>query len=121
MIADLDATQLLVWGIVLHLVVDWLLQNGWLAANKADPRHPAAWAHAGQHGLALLLIFPPLAAAGLGLAHLLVDTRRPLGWWNRVYQQVPSGDEREVHVQIWSDQVMHIGTIAIAAVLVVYV
>lgn len=118
MIGNLDATQMLAWGIVLHLVVDWLFQNGWIAMNKSNPRHLAAWVHAGLHGLALLLIFPPLAAAGLGIAHLLVDTRRPLAWWDRVYQQVPAGDERGTHVAIWSDQVVHIGSIAIAALIV---
>lgn len=34
----MNATDLLVWGIVIHLVVDWLGQNEWIAVNKAKRR-----------------------------------------------------------------------------------
>jgi hypothetical protein len=32
------ATDLLLWGIVVHLVIDWLAQNEWMAVNKAKRR-----------------------------------------------------------------------------------
>jgi hypothetical protein len=32
------ATDLLIWGIVVHLLVDWLGQNEWIAVNKAKRR-----------------------------------------------------------------------------------
>ena len=69
----MTATELLVWGGVIHLTVDWLLQNEWMARHKTDLRHPAGYVHAGLHGVAMLAIFPPLAALGLGVAHLLID------------------------------------------------
>ena len=33
---DLDATGLLIWGIVAHLIADWPLQNDWMARHKAN-------------------------------------------------------------------------------------
>jgi hypothetical protein len=87
----LEATQLLVWGSVIHLVVDWLFQNEWMALNKAKLRHPSGYLHSVLHGAALLLVFPPVAAAGLAVAHFAIDTRRPLGWWSRVVSQTKTG------------------------------
>jgi hypothetical protein len=40
----MDATELLVWGGLVHLVVDWLFQSEWIAEHKADLRHPAGLA-----------------------------------------------------------------------------
>jgi hypothetical protein len=53
-----SATDLLVWGTVVHLVVDWLFQNEWIAEHKADLRHPAGYIHPAAHGAALLLVSP---------------------------------------------------------------
>lgn len=113
----MSATELLVWGAIVHLVVDWLLQNEWLADHKASLRHPAAYVHSGLHALALLLVFPPLAAVALGVAHLIIDTRRPLEWWGRVLGQTVEGDVA-VPLAIWRDQVLHLATIAAAALIV---
>ena len=117
MIADLNATELLVWGAAIHLVVDWLFQNEWIAENKVDLRHPAGYVHAASHALALLLVFPPLAALALGVAHLLIDTRKPLTWWAKVMSQTVDGPIA-VAVHIWRDQALHVATIALAALVV---
>lgn len=108
----LNATGLLVWGLVAHLVADWLLQNEWLAVNKTKrrhpaprrgdglltpprvylpptrwwDRHPAAYVHAGIHAVALALVFG-LASLPLAVAHLVIDTRVPVEWWSRVIRQ----------------------------------
>lgn len=113
----MTATELLVWGLVLHLVVDWMFQNVWIAENKSDLRHPAGWVHAGAHGLAMLLIFPWWAALGLAVAHLLIDTRYPLRWWARVVSQAEDGP-MAVAVHLWRDQTLHVMTVAVAALIV---
>jgi hypothetical protein len=47
----------------------------------------------------------------LGLVHLIVDTRLPLGWWLRNVKN--SADEPDAHIiAIWADQVIHITCIA---------
>jgi Protein of unknown function (DUF3307) len=113
----MSATELLVWGSVVHLVVDWLFQNEWMAENKTSLRHPAAYVHAGMHGLAFLLVFPPLAALALGVVHLLIDTRRPLQWWGELTRQTTSGPVSP-SLLIWRDQALHIATIGAAALIV---
>ena len=113
----MDAIELVVWVTVVHLVVDWLLQNDWIAEHKADLRHPAGYIHAGSHGLGLLLVFPPLAALALAVVHLLIDTRKPLQWWAKVMSQRDTGPEG-VSLAIWRDQALHIATIAAAALIV---
>lgn len=104
------------WGVVVHLIVDWLFQNQWMATNKTSLRHPAAWVHSGLHTLAMLGIFPPIYALGIGIAHLLIDTRVPLAFWRRMYRQTTDGPYA-VHVAIWGDQVAHIAVIAVATLL----
>ena len=52
------ATTLLIWGIVVHLFADWILQNDYLAANKSNLKNPAAYVHSGIHLFGLLLVFP---------------------------------------------------------------
>lgn len=108
---DLSSSDLLVWGIVLHLIADWPLQNDWMANNKMKrrkrrmidynisshdvyvlkegpvwDRHLAAYCHAWIHGIALSLIFG-WAAIGLGLLHLIIDTRVPVVWWSKWFGQ----------------------------------
>jgi hypothetical protein len=107
-----QATNLLLWGIIVHLVADWLLQNNWMALYKSDLRHAAAWVHSGIHTLGLYLVFSWPIALFIGVTHLLIDTRRPLLWWMRVVKQVPQ-DERLPIVEIWLDQVMHITVLAV--------
>jgi Protein of unknown function (DUF3307) len=108
------ATVLLVWGAMVHLVADWLLQNDWMALHKVNLRHPAAWVHSGIHTVGLLLVFAWPAALLIGIAHLLIDTRKPLLWWMRVVKQVPTATRLPI-VEIWLDQVMHLTVIAGAA------
>lgn len=113
---DLSASELLIWGIFLHLIADWLFQSEWMASNKsnrrvkkvtyqpigvsidvAEPstntdwwdRHPAAYIHAGIHGSFLLLVFG-WAAIPLAFAHLIIDCRRIVIWWADKIGQTPS-------------------------------
>lgn len=128
----LTASELMLWGLVLHLIADWPLQNDWMAQNKVNLRHLAGYVHAGIHGVLLAIIFGwvwiPLA-----LSHLLIDTRKPVVWWSKLIGQTqPSGKEAVswddhnpllvvdvgMEVRFWTDQVFHIAAIAIAALLV---
>lgn len=106
--------DLIVRGILVHLFADWFLQNEWMAINKVNLRHPAAWVHAGIHTVLMLLVFHPLIAFFIGIAHLLIDTRVPLAWWRKVYGQTTEGIFA-IHVAIWEDQVAHILIVALAA------
>lgn len=134
---DLSASDLLVWGIVLHLIADWPLQNDWMANNKMYLRTSrAGYVHAGIHGIFLSIIFG-WAAIPLAVVHLLIDTRKPVIWWSKWFEQTqPHGALLEtedmdgqsgrlvflydlgLEVRIWTDQVFHIFTIAVAALLV---
>lgn len=98
-------------GLVAHLVADWLLQNDWMALNKTQLGHPAAWVHSGIHGVGLGLALGWEAGAVLGLAHLLIDTRRPLDWWIRVFKKSDGAPQAD-QIRIWTDQVMHVAAIA---------
>lgn len=128
----LSASELLIWGIVLHLIADWPLQNDWMATHKANLLHPAGYVHAMIHGVLFLPIFG-WPAIVLAVAHLLIDTRKPVLWWSRLMGQTqPQGrgirmpDELEfvplydmgIEVRIWTDQVFHIICIAVAALLI---
>lgn len=99
-------------ALVLHLVGDWLLQNEWMATNKAKLHHPASWVHAAIHGVLQGLVFGWFGGFALGAVHMLIDTRAPLRWWSRVFGQTQSGD-LGVHVAVWGDQVVHVGTLAL--------
>lgn len=107
---------LFVRGLIAHLVADWLLQNDWMARAKQDPRHAAAWVHAGLQTLVLGLVFRRSLALTLGVLHLGLDTRRPLSWWRAVYRQTTEGPAA-LHVAIWGDQVVHLVLIWGAAVI----
>jgi Protein of unknown function (DUF3307) len=131
---DLSASDLLVWGIVLHLIADWPLQNDWMARNKANLKHPAGYIHAEIHGILLAFIFGWVAIP-LAVTHLLIDTRKPVVWWSKLIRQTQpenyflpkSGRSFQdpllvydigTEVRVWTDQVFHIVCIAIAALLV---
>jgi hypothetical protein len=94
-------------GLLAHLTADWLLQNDWMAKNKWSLKHPAAWVHAGIHTILLGLALGWIGGLVLGFIHLLVDTRVPMRWWQRVFRQTTTGDVA-LHVAIWEDQVIHI-------------
>jgi hypothetical protein len=113
----MSATELLVWGAAIHLTVDWMFQNEWMALNKMSLRHPSAWVHAALHTLGMAIIFPLGAAVALGFAHLLIDTRKPLLWWSRVVSQTTAGPIA-LDVHMWRDQTLHMMTIAAAALVV---
>lgn len=110
------ATELLIWGLVLHLAADWLLQNDWMATHKCDLRHLAAWMHGGIHALALLLVFPAPVAIVLGIAHVIIDTRKPLTWWRVTFGQMNDSTVQSWMVSVWNDQALHILLIALAAI-----
>lgn len=129
----MSATGLLIWGVVVHLVCDWLLQNEWMALNKVSLRHPAAYVHSGIHGLAMLLVFPWWGALAIGVSHLLIDTRKPVVWWSRLIRQTQPQGERVVtwdsphpipaydigtETRFWVDQVFHIAVVAAMALAV---
>lgn len=151
---ELDATGLMIWGLVAHLIADWPLQNEWMALNKMKrrmrerpypwndgteqvpgpwwDRHPAAYVHAGSHGVLLALVFGWVAVP-LALVHLVIDCRWPVEKWSQLVRQTqPTGkravsypDLRSVpvvdiglEVRFWNDQVFHIICIAIAALIV---
>ena len=111
-------SELLIWGIVIHLVCDWLLQNDWMARHKSSLLHPAAWIHSGIHFAGALLIFPLPFALIVGVTHILIDTRRPLVWWRRVYRQTTDPKNLfTMHVAVWGDQMAHILVIALVALM----
>jgi len=114
------ATDFLLWGIVLHLIADWLLQNEAMATHKTSLRHPLAYVHSGIHLIANLILFPPLVALGIAFLHLLIDTRKPLAWWRKKFQQTLEGPMAP-HVSIWTDQVAHVAVLATAAWMTVHI
>lgn len=115
---QLSISDLLVWGIVLHLIADWPLQNDWMAKNKMNrrvralrhgdgittpphlyqppdrwwDRHPASFSHAGIHLVCLSLVFG-WAAIPLAVVHLIIDTRTPVVRWSKLIGQTqPKAD-----------------------------
>jgi hypothetical protein len=98
-------------GLIAHLVADWLLQNDWMARNKTNLRHPAAWTHAAIHALLLGLALGWQGGLVLAILHLLLDTREPLRWWQRVFRQTREGPAA-LATAMWADQVVHLVLIA---------
>lgn len=156
----LSAGDLLAFGIAIHLFADFPLQNDWMANNKAKrrerwrrrwndhsdtqprdrwwDRHPAAYVHAGIHGVLLAFVFGWVAIP-LAVVHLIIDTRKPVVWWSQLVKQTqPKGDVVDLgyrtgfvdkrylvvlydigtEVRIWTDQTFHIACVAVAALLV---
>lgn len=110
------ATELLVWGCFAHLIADWLFQNEWMATNKVMLTHPAAWTHGAIHLIAMLSVFPLVDALSISVFHMIIDTRKPLNWWRRVYRQTNNAASPFfIHVAIWTDQVLHIAVIGFVA------
>ncbi len=99
-------------AVLAHLIADWLLQNNWMALNKTNLRHPAAWVHAGIHAICLGLAIGPMGGAVLGLVHLVLDTRVPVDWWIRVYKGSATAPDARL-IALWTDQVLHIAIIAV--------
>lgn len=133
---ELDATGLMIWGLVVHLIADWPLQNDWMAQNKANRaslghwmpderwyiRHPSAYVHAGIHGILLAVVFG-WPALFLAIIHLIIDTRTPLVWWSKLVKQTqpeipPPLVDIGTEVRFWTDQVFHIIFVAVAALVI---
>jgi uncharacterized membrane protein len=112
------APEILIWAVIIHLVVDWLLQTEWMAVNKRSLKHPAAYVHSGLHTLGLLLIFPWWIALGVGVSHLLIDTRRPVTWWIDTIKQMPPTTPIYSQVEIWMDQIFHLLMLVIAVLII---
>lgn len=100
-------TQIFIRALMIHLVVDWFLQNDWMAANKAKLGHPAGIIHAAIHAIGLTLVFPVEIALLIGITHYVIDLRFLLKWWRETYRQTIEGPAA-LHVAIWGDQVAHI-------------
>ena len=114
--AKQKATQLLVWGVLSHMVTDWLLQNDWMAVNKKDIRHPAAWVHSGIYAIGMSFVFKWPAALLLGLFHLIIDSGKPLQWWFGRFKRLEDGP-MTIPVALWTDQALHASLIAVMALL----
>jgi hypothetical protein len=129
-----NIAALVLTGWLIHLFVDWFLQNDFMAKNKMrfirlhnkqghEYRglwpHPAGLIHAGLHFAAMLAIFPLWAAAIVGVTHWLIDLRRPLIWWRTAFRitQDPA-NPASMHVAMWEDQIAHWLIIAGVAALV---
>jgi hypothetical protein len=103
--------QLLIWGIVAHLMADWLFQNEWMASKKSDLREPAAWVHSGIHVLFMWLIFPWYLALLIGFSHLVIDSRRPVHWWMSTIKGMPVSTHSEI-MMLGMDQTFHVLVLA---------
>jgi hypothetical protein len=97
----LDATGLMAWGLVAHLIADWPLQNDWMARWKVVPQHPAAIVHAGIHAILLAVVFG-WPAAFLALAHMAIDTRAPVVWWSKLVRQTQPTADRAMLEGKWT-------------------
>ena len=94
-------------ALVMHLIGDWILQNDWMAENKPNLRHPAAWIHTAIHIVLMSLVLGIMAGIILGIAHMIIDTRQPFRWWRNFFKMTAEGPNA-VHVAIWTDQVLHV-------------
>jgi hypothetical protein len=110
-------TSTFVWAMMVHLVADWLFQTEWMVANKSNVMHVAAWVHSGIHALGLLLVLPWYLALGVGITHLLIDTRILVNWWMTTIKGVPKSSPTFGQVELWVDQVFHLTILAVVVLL----
>lgn len=101
--------------IVAHLVGDFLLQNNWMAANKARS-HVACACHVSSYSLPFLALVlfagVPLAALILVAAQHYLQDRYALHLrWMKFYGQTPP--ERWPVGPLCVDQAMHLAWIAL--------
>ncbi|MEX2144450.1 MAG: DUF3307 domain-containing protein [Anaerolineales bacterium] len=108
--------ELFIKGFIVHLIVDFFLQPDWIADNKMNFSHPAAWMHGALNIAGNLLVFAPLIAIGLGITHILIDTRVPLVWWRRLLRQNPQGEDASTFYLL-QDQAAHLIFLGVAVVL----
>jgi hypothetical protein len=95
----------------MHLIGDWVLQNDWMAVNKQNLKHPAAWIHVAIHVVLLFIVLGWPGAVVLGALHMMIDTRIPFRWWTGIFKMTTEGPLAN-HVAIWTDQVFHVLCIA---------
>jgi hypothetical protein len=112
-------TNVLIWGLVAHVVGDWLLQNEWMAQHKSDLRHPAGWVHGAIHAVCLLWLMPWPLALLVGLSHVVIDTRAPVQWWMRVVKGMSPATAVYDDLVIWMDQMFHVMVLVIVVLLFV--
>lgn len=112
----MNSTELLVWGIVGHLVCDWLFQNDWMANNKANVKHPAGYVHGAIHIIGMLLVFPVWIAVLIGITHWVIDLRFIMAKYRKLMRQTIDGPYA-IPVALWGDQVVHIVIIAVFALI----
>ncbi|MFN2134952.1 MAG: DUF3307 domain-containing protein [Candidatus Promineifilaceae bacterium] len=110
-------SSVFIWAVTIHMVVDWMLQTDWMARNKTNLRHPAAYVHSGLHALGLMLVFPWFLALGVGVTHLLIDTRKPVTWWIETIKQMPRTTPLFTTVEIWLDQIFHVLVLLLAVII----
>ena len=108
--------ELFIKGLIVQLFVDWFLQPDWMSENKTKLGHPAAWVHGILNTLGNLLVFSWPIALGLGLSHMLLDTRTPLNWWRQLLHQNPEGEHGRLF-RVLQDQAAHLILIGLAAFL----
>ena len=112
-----EPTDVLLWAIIAHLLADWPLQTEWMAIHKTDLTHSAAWVHSGIHSFFMLFIFPWYLALLIGLAHMLIDTRKPVVWWMQAVKKMSRTDPHAPMVETWLDQVFHILVLAMVVLI----
>ncbi len=98
-------------ALIAHLVADWLLQNDWMARNKKDLRHPAAWVHAAIYGLLLGVALGWLGGLVLGTLHVVIDTGWPVNWWLRAVKKCERAPQIDL-IRVGTDQAVHVALIA---------
>jgi hypothetical protein len=98
-------------ALIMHLIGDWILQNDWMARNKPNLRHPAAWVHTGIHVVLVGLVLGWVAGLVLGILHMLIDTRQVFRFCRKLFRMT-ADDPMGTHVAIWTDQVLHVLCIA---------
>ncbi len=111
------AATTLVWAIIAHAIADWLLQNEWMAKNKTSLRHPAAYVHGLIYMICLMGVFPLWAAFIVSITHILIDTRKPLLWWRKIFKRTPNAEE-DTLVALGEDQALHLVILAVMAIIV---
>jgi hypothetical protein len=112
--------DLFVRAVVAHLVADWFFQTNWQAKNKTRLSHPASWMHGFWHFLALCFVFPPLLSAGVTVAHMVIDTRKPLELWRTLFTQTKDPtDPVAIAFFMGQDQAAHLLCLYVAALVAV--
>lgn len=106
--------DLVIDGVIAHVIADWFLQNEWMALQKTKWWHPAGWIHAALHGALQALVFRPGIAAALALSHWIIDLRFILAGWRETIGQTTTGPFA-IPVALWQDQAAHLIMIYLGA------